>query len=158
MFEVCLNYVCEKMWSKKYIKYCKMFIKYALTPLRMDKKKDIKKTLVQTWRPRNYPEAICYFLYHFLCRFNKRWRTEEDRKGEKNKKHLQHQKNCWNWQNSSLCVLWFCDPLYFFKKKFFCDPLYLLKKLKYKRARKGWAAVAARPPTRWVFLLQQHYF
>ena len=86
MFEVCLNYVCEKMWSKKYIKYCKMFIKYASTPLRMDKKKRYKKTLVQTWRPRNYPEAICYFLYHFLCRFNKRWRTEEDRRGEENKK------------------------------------------------------------------------
>ena len=36
--------------------------------------------------PEKLPGDVLLILYHFLCRFNKRWRTEEDRRGEENKK------------------------------------------------------------------------
>ena len=74
-----------------------MFIKYALTPLRMDKKKDIKKTLVQTWRPRNYPEAICNFCIIFCVdsiKGDAQKKIEEEKKTRKHLQHQKHQKKC----------------------------------------------------------------
>ena len=108
MFEVCLNYVCEKMWSKKYIKYCKMFIKYALTPLRMDKKKDIKKHSSKHGARETTRRRFVIFCIIFCVdsiKGDAQKKTEKENRTRKHLQHQKHQKNCWNRQNSSLCVL-----------------------------------------------------
>ena len=110
MFEVCLNYVCEKMWSKNYIKYCKMFIKYALTPLRMDKKKDIKKHSSKHGARETTRRRFVIFCIIFCVdsiKGDAQKKIEEEKKTRKHLQHQKHQKKCWNWQNNSLCVLSF---------------------------------------------------
>ena len=129
MFEVCLNYVCEKMWSKKYIKYCKMFIKYALTPLRMDKKKDIKKHSSKHGARETTRRRFVIFCIIFCVdsiKGDAQKKIEEEKKTRKHLQHQKHQKKCWNWQNNSLCVLSFVS----------------FEKLKYKRAHQGLAQSA----------------
>ena len=85
-----------------------MFIKYVLTPLRMDKKKRYRKTFVQTWRPRNYPVAIRYFCIIFL---SIQWKVTHRRR----QKRRREQENTFNTRKIAeigkivvcvSCVLW----------------------------------------------------
>ena len=111
MFEVCLNYVCEKMWSKKYIKYCKMFIKYALTPLRMDKKKDIKKHSSKHGARETTRRRFVIFCIIFCVdsiKGDAQKKTEEEKRTRKHLQHQKHQKKCRNGKIVVCvsCVLW----------------------------------------------------
>ena len=54
----------------------------------MDKKKRCRKTFVQTWRPRNYPEAICYFCIIFCVDSMKGDAQKKTEKENRTRKHL----------------------------------------------------------------------
>ena len=113
-----------------------MFIKYVLTPLRMDKKKRYRKTFVQTWRPRNYPVTIRYFCIIFL---SIQWKVTHRRR----QKRRREQENTFNTRKIAeigkivvcvSCVLW---------------SFISFEKLKYKRAHEGLAPVSACTSARW---------
>ena len=55
--------------------------------------------------PEKLPGDDSLFLYHFFVDSMKGDAQKKTEKEKRTRKHLQHKKNCWNWQNSSLCVL-----------------------------------------------------